>query len=371
MNLSSSSRRINWAETGLLFGLILFVLATPVLFNPKDEVLAWHQVWSRWGLLAPYVVLFLINHYLLLPYLFFRNRKIPYIITCLVLIFGITLFSWNGQPELRKMGPRQAEAMKNSQNGPLDPKREQVQNRTQGSKPPNPAAPPFPPFINTTLMSILVIGFGTGLRTSFRWVKIEQDHVELEKENVKNRLAMLKHQVSPHFFMNTLNNLHALIDVDQEMAKEAVIKLSKMMRHLLHEPASGKIALQEEINFLSHYIDLMRLRYSEKVKIKVDMPTQVPNITIPPLLFTSLIENAFKHGVSYKSPSFIHISLRIQNDQLELEIENSNHDQQSPENTGIGIRNTKDRLDLLYGPNYTMDVDDGHEAFTIKLSIPL
>ena len=225
--------------------------------------------------------------------------------------------------------------------------------------------------INTVLFSLFALILDTGLRTSFRWVKTEQDNVELEKENVKNRLSMLKNQVSPHFFMNTLNNLHALIDIDQEQAKTAVIKLSKMMRHLLHEPESGKISLNDEIGFLHNYIDLMRIRYSEKVEIKIDLPTEAPEVSIPPLLFTSLIENAFKHGISYNAKSYIHISMQLKAGTLNFDIQNSNHSKEDPDNTGIGIQNTKDRLDLLYKSAYTMNIEETKDLFHLNLTIPI
>ncbi len=140
-----------------------------------------------------------------------------------------------------------------------------------------------------------------------RWSKLEQEKTLLEKENVQNQLAFLRNQVSPHFFMNTLNNIHALIDVDTEEAKEAIIKLSKLMRHLLYDSQAELVPLAKEMEFIQSYINLMKLRFSEKVKINLSIPDQLPDKSIPPFLFTSFVENAFKHGISYQNSSFIDI----------------------------------------------------------------
>lgn len=123
--------------------------------------------------------------------------------------------------------------------------------------------------------------------------------------------------------MNTLNNIHALVDIDTEEAKHAIIKLSNLMRHLLYDSEGTKTPIKKEIQFIESYIELMRLRFSEKVKITVTIPTIVPDKTIPPLLFTSLLENAFKHGISYKSESFINLNLSFTDTSLIFNIENS------------------------------------------------
>jgi LytS/YehU family sensor histidine kinase len=216
------------------------------------------------------------------------------------------------------------------------------------------------------------VGFDTGLRSGLRGITIENEKVRLEKENVASRLVLLRNQVSPHFLMNTLNNIHSLVDINTEEAKEAIIKLSKMMRYLLYETETEKTTLRKEVEFLESYINLMKLRFNEKVIIMLNLPSVIPEKKIPPFIFTSLIENAFKHGISYKDESFINIDLVIGKERLLLVIKNSKTEKyEDEEYSGIGIENTRKRLELLYGSNYILDIVDKKDLFTVTLSIPL
>ncbi|MBA4323409.1 MAG: histidine kinase, partial [Odoribacter sp.] len=155
-------------------------------------------------------------------------------------------------------------------------------------------------------------------------------------------------------------------------AKQAIIKLSKMMRYLLYETETEKTTLIKEVEFLESYINLMKLRYNEKVKITLNLPSAIPEKTLPPFIFTSLIENAFKHGVSYKDESFIDIDLIIGEERLLLVVKNSKTDRsQVEEFSGIGIENTRKRLELLYGNNWHLNITENEDLFTVNLSIPL
>ncbi len=230
----------------------------------------------------------------------------------------------------------------------------------------------MPPFANFLILSILIVGFDSGLLSSLRGINIENEKVRLEKENVASQLVLLRNQVSPHFLMNTLNNIHSLVDINAAEAKEAIIKLSKMMRYLLYETDSEKTTLKREIEFLESYINLMKLRFNEKVNITLNLPQNIPDRTIPPFLFTSLIENAFKHGISYKEESFIDIEMILGDDRLLLIVKNSKIDNKKVEEfSGIGIENTRKRLDLLYAKNYHLDIIDRKDIFIVNLSIPL
>lgn len=172
--------------------------------------------------------------------------------------------------------------------------------------------------------------------------------------------------------MNTLNNIHSLVDFNKEEAKEAIIKLSKMMRYLLYETATDKTTLKREVEFLESYINLMKLRFNEKVMISLNLPSAIPDITLPPFIFISLIENAFKHGISYRDESFINIDLILLKEKLLLVINNSKNEKNQIEDfSGIGIENTRKRLDLLYGTNYSLDITSDKDLFTVNLSIPL
>lgn len=235
-------------------------------------------------------------------------------------------------------------------------------------------APPrqLPPLVSFIVVSVLVIGFDTGLQISVRWAQSEQLRVQAEKENVENQLVFLRNQVSPHFFMNTLNNIHALIDINTAEAKESIIKLSRLMRHLLYDSEVELIPLKKEVEFIQNYVELMQLRYSDKVRIDLQIPGQLPDTTIPPLLYTSFVENAFKHGISYQESSYITISISYEAEKLVFDIKNSNPRlQREEESSGIGIENSRKRLDLLYGNRYSLDIKDGKDEFSVNLTIPV
>jgi len=245
--------------------------------------------------------------------------------------------------------------------------------RKERSRPPDSSNPePVPAYINLLILSVLVFGFDSGLKITSKWVHSEQQRMSLEKENIETQLAFLKHQVSPHFFMNTLNNIHSLIDIDAVEAKKSVIKLSNLMRHLLYESDIEMSPIKSEVDFIKSYVDLMKLRYSNEVKINFKVPRRIPDKSIPPLLFISLLDNAFKHGISYVSESFVDIELSITSDKLCIIITNSKNKEASKKSVfGIGMENTRKRLDLLYKGNYTLDITDRGNIFITNLTIPI
>jgi putative regulator of cell autolysis len=183
----------------------------------------------------------------------------------------------------------------------------------------------------------------------------------------------LKYQINPHFFMNTLNNIHALIDIDTESAKNAVIELSKMMRYVLYESGREIISLNRDIQFLKNYIELMRIRYTDAVNISVESPGNLPEqLSIPPLLLIVFVENAFKHGVSYNHPSFIRLKIEYADGQVTSTLTNSRHAAQSSKHpAGIGLENVRKRLELIYGAkNYSLEIREEEKTYTVKLVIP-
>lgn len=221
------------------------------------------------------------------------------------------------------------------------------------------------------IIALLMLGFNIGIRLLFKSQRDAEALKELESRSLRQQLDYLKYQISPHFFMNTLNNIHALIDIDTEKAKYTVLELSRLMRYLLYESEKGLIDLRKEIEFLSNYLALMRLRYTDQVKITTDLPGEVPDIRIPPLLFISFVENAFKHGISYQETSFVCLSLRVDEERIYFHCINSNRpDQHSPEK-GIGLENTQKRLRLLYGNRYHLQMGEHAGTFSISLEIPI
>lgn len=223
------------------------------------------------------------------------------------------------------------------------------------------------------LLGFFMTGLNMGIKLLYRSLRDEQQMEELKRQNLQAEMDYLRYQINPHFFMNTLNNIHALIDIDTEYAKSAVIELSKMMRYVLYESGSETISLKKDIQFIENYIELMRIRYDSSIDICLDYPATIPNkVAIPPLLLIVFVESAFKHGVCYNHASFIHIRIGYRDDAVTAVISNSRHEKSRPGTTGIGLENVKKRLALIYQDNYTLSIDDSDPAvYTVKLIIPI
>jgi LytS/YehU family sensor histidine kinase len=248
-----------------------------------------------------------------------------------------------------------------------------------GQRFPGPNQPgPFPRnrflnILNQMVIAWLVVGFNAAIKVTNKWFKDEQDKRELEKEHLKSELAFLQNQISPHFFMNTLNNIHAQIDIDTKDAQASIVTLSKMMRYLLYESDRGVTTMKKEIEFLQSYVDLMRLRIDKGVDIDLDISVANSDIKIQPFLFISFVENAFKHGISYNEKSFIKIELTQNSKFIEFKCINSISVQNKITNdySGVGLENIKKRLNLLYNSNYELVINELENEFNVYLKIPI
>ncbi len=350
----------------------VLLFTAPFLLGQFEDKINWEHVFKVWRDYLPVLLIFFVNRFILLPKLFFKSKRLLYIISISGLIFLTTGISFVNHTRsishLERIRHEQRFPKNDSskRKGILFP----MNGKDKFKNPPPPR--PIPAYVSLFIFSVLIVSFDTGLRVSFRLTETEREKSKLEKENVGTQLAFLRNQISPHFFMNTLNNIHALVDFNTEEAKESIIKLSRMMGYLLYESQTEKISLHKEIQFINSYVELMQLRYSDKVKIEIQIPGTLPNVTFPPLMFISFIENAFKYGVSYQHPSYISIYFSFEDGTLNFEIENSVHEiKEKSKNSGIGIENTRKRLDLIYGSNYKLKLDDSPHYFKVKLNIPL
>lgn len=232
-----------------------------------------------------------------------------------------------------------------------------------------------PAELTNTLALIFLMGMNLGVKLYYKADKDRNRMQQLEKENLKQRLNYLRYQISPHFFMNTLNNIHALVDIDPEKAKKSIVELSKLMRHILYDGDTNKSPLSDEVQFLQNYIALMKMRFTGMVKVNTDFPAMTSQKGIAPLILAIFAENAFKHGVSYKSPSTIDMTLRCHNNEFILfTCKNSKRKDGAKEKDldgGIGLRNVKNRLELIYGDRYHIDIKDTEDNYKVRLLLPL
>ena len=222
----------------------------------------------------------------------------------------------------------------------------------------------------------LVLGIGTSITAIQKWQADKQSTLILQQEKTSSELSFLKAQINPHFFFNTLNNIYALTYVDAETSRKAIHDLSRMMRYLLYDTQQMHTLLSQEINFIKDFINLMKLRLTDTVKITFEQPENLTDLPIAPMIFLPFVENAFKHGTSVDEPSEIYISITQQGNELKLVVKNTIAQTQSAnvdEYGGIGLENTRRRLDLLYPEKYELLIKTSTETneYTIYLTLDL
>ena len=226
------------------------------------------------------------------------------------------------------------------------------------------------------LLGIVIAGINSMIKLYYRAIVTTQRMAMLEKEAIESQMEYLKHQINPHFLMNTLNNIHAMIDFDTEMAKKSVVELSHLLRHVLYDSSEKHTTLDKEVEFIDSYIKLMRIRYIDEVNIEFNTPDIVlcRKIKLPPLLLIVLVENAFKHGISYDENSYIKIDIMAFDDELTCIVANSRHEatNSNTEHSGIGLSNITRRLEMLFGKRYMLTIDDSDQKrYSVELVIPI
>ena len=392
------------AAYAVLWGLLF---AAPVLSlyirtaSDANLTFEWQEVLMVWRLLAIYQGLFLIHNFMLAPMLVWQHRRVHYFVLTGCLLAGFIFYQCSNRPQ--NMGPNPLPIEERGKKPHMEGKADMEFDGEHPGPPPmedmgsekpedfhegqNPDRKPFrnprmkghdgpPAFIGehdivAIVILILMFGANLGCKGYFKSRRDQKKFVALEKENLEQQLEYLKYQINPHFFMNTLNNIHALVDIDPEKAKDTILELSKMMRFVLYEGDKHGVPLTREFDFIRHYVTLMKLRYTDKVRISVDLPMEAPDKLIPPLMLITFIENAFKHGISYQHESFIEVKVGVEHERLRFQCRNSKADKPNQEKGGVGLANVKQRLHLLYDNNFTLNIQDEPDIYNVELTIPL
>ena len=306
--------------------------------------------WSNFFLFIPVPVCFMIvfysNYFYLVDHFLFDKKKNEFLIINILLIFGTALvihlwheFSFT----LHLHGDMPSFGGDNPPEGTIQPEKNRMI--------------PTMFFILRDVMSlILVVILSTAIKMSLRWIKIEAEQKEMQQMMVEAELKNLKNQINPHFLLNTLNNIYALAQLSSPKVKPAIMDLSRLLQYVLYENNKKYVPLKEEVNFIGNYIDLMRLRLPENTRLSVNFDIRENSqATIAPLIFISLIENAFKHGIGSDETSFIDISLIEREDnKIEFLCKNSYFPKDGTDRSGsgIGLQQVKKRLELLYPYRY-------------------
>lgn len=327
----SAPRQLGWLIHAIGWGLMF---AFPLFFMDRHASGAfnWMEYMKHSTMPLSCLIVFYSNYFFLIPKYLFKEQKNTYIIFNLVIILAVVIgFHFR---EIMDIPPLLEEKMKND----------------------HPRPPMVMFLISNTIMLILTAGLSAAIRLSERWTEVENARREAERSKTETELKNLKNQLNPHFLLNTLNNIYALIAFNTDKAQQAVQDLSKLLRYVLYDNNRNYVPLRQDVEFLRNYIDLMRIRLPKEVEVTTDIKISPTSETmIAPLLFISLIENAFKHGVNYSEPSFIHICLQEDGERkVTCHIENSYFPkgEQDKSGSGIGLEQLQRRLDILYPDRY-------------------
>ena len=367
-----------------------FLFGSPLLtMDRSDSGIDWLDVVHRLGGPLVIFILFYLNYLILVPKLLLeKSKKLTFVlvnaVVCIVLIFGqVAWEDLTGKTGRRPM-PSFSEIFQMGGPGLGKPMEESALEPRQGSDERNSKQLvnllgmriPFMFLFRDILMQILCIIVAVTTRMSKQYRQSEQALQIAEYDRKETELKNLRNQINPHFLLNTLNNIYALIQFDQGKAQETVQELSKLLRHMLYDNQQQLVFLDSEVDFMRNYISLMKIRLPESVDIQVNNTVPSPNnLRIAPLIFISLIENAFKHGIRTSEKSFIHLSMDYDKntDKLHFRIENSNFpkDEEDRSGSGIGLEQVQKRLDLVYPNQYTWNKGVKDNTYYSDITIQL
>ena len=332
----------------LIVWFTLFSIPYVLSYGLEEEI---NRVISRfWIPLAFYAIIFYLNYFVLIDRFLFANKTLQFIIINVLIISFFLFLKLQIEDNLFQ------DIIKKRGND----------NDATG--------PPFKMFVYVQMLSYVApILFSIAVKTTKRLIKTEAQRKEATNFKLESELQHLHYQLQPHFFFNSLNNIYSMVDISPEQAKKSIHSLSKLMRYMLYETNMDVVPLSKEIDFIKKYIDLMKLRVSDKTEVSYNFPEEETGIKIAPLLFISLIENAFKHGVSATKESYINISMTSNEKTVQFAIENDNFPKKTDDKSGsgIGLQNVEKRLQLLYPNKHSFNTSVKDNRFLVHLEIEI
>ena len=339
-NFANDMKKIQSKDIGILLTQVLLLslivlspgLISYVISHDKAQLMTSLSVSGYW--LAPMGIVYLLNFYLLVPYLWFQRRFWQFLLLNVALVTvcnsHILFNDTSTMPEIFRAG-----------------------------------------FSSFAGIAMLINWMAIGIALSIRYVMRQQ---ERKQKEVEAELAWLKNQINPHFLFNTLNNISSLAQIDGDETQEAIMQLSDLLRYAMYETNKPKVPISGEVEFMKNYIELMKLRCNEMTTVTSQFSVFSSQLEVAPLLFISLIENAFKHGMNSNAPATIDISLTQEGDHLVFNCDNTNNPKSTKDRSGsgIGLDNTRRRLDLLYPGCYTWEQAITPEnIYHVKITIRL
>ena len=346
--------------------MLLIIPAYLINVESKKDMMFLKEVWLQ---IFFYALIFYVTYFWLVPHFFFSGRRLQFFLLIFILIVGITSLSWmvvqksRGEME-RTMHRKEIPDMA-------------APDRNPALKPPEfrerrPPSMKNWPLFNFALTSLLVSGLGLGLRFSEKLSQNEKLRKEAEKERADQELNLLKNQINPHFLFNTLNTIYSLALVNSEYTAEAVMKLSDMMRYVLQDVNREKVPVALELDYIRHYVGLQQLRLNQNITVVLEVVDDDAGQQIAPILLIPFVENVFKHGTSAHERAEILIRIKCSGNTLELlTINRIFPERYLEEGSGIGLTNTKKRLELIYPGKHQLDLKDEGDRFIVNLAIEL
>lgn len=316
-----------------------------------DSAMLKHSLIDSWVTLLAFLIVFLIHNYVLAPIIVKHKRVKTYLISCVILISVFQLAQCahkpNGQPLISGTDMRMPPPM-----------------------PPKGRPPVDKHDLSMFIIVVMMLGANLGVKAYFQSEEEKKHLAKLKELSLKQELDYLRYQINPHFIMNTLNNIHALVDIDPEQAKDSIVDMSRMMRYLLYDSDNHCVSLNNAITFLKKYLNLMKLRYMDTVNINLDVPSSCnEDVALVPMVFIPFVENAFKHGVGIGKPSTIDIDIEHKKGRLLFHCHNTKSGAKH-EYGGVGLNNVTKRLELIYGNDYNLDIRDEADSYDVRLDLP-
>lgn len=382
MKLSSQELIIYLAVWGMLYASPLLSFYIQSISN-QEEQFYWSEVFIVWSKISVYLLLFLVHNFILAPLLINKHKRLLFfsLTACIVAVFTVYQCKTRPNPpmfkhKMERKANIKPHLMPDDGFKPMKHDRHPHEKRFKHGRPPGMIAEHD---IVAVILLILMFGMNLGIKYYVHTREDQKKMMRLEKENLMQQLEYLKYQLNPHFLMNTLNNIHALIDIDSEKAQEAVIQLSKILRYVLYDSNKSQVLMSQESEFMQSYIQLMRMRYTDKLHLSVNENYSGSSMMVAPLLFISFVENAFKHGVSYQDESFIEIESKNYSENNKERLlwicRNSKHSNKQssnmPRQGGVGMTNIRQRLNLIYGNDYKLNINETDKTYEVMLDIPL
>lgn len=345
------SRRITTLFTHLLFVVIIFILPEMLMgYAVSGKPSGAHTPWGIYIKSGLMVLVFYVNYYVIINRtLTRRNRWWHFILWNLVLIAAVTLvmYAFN-HGHVGGGGPRRFRSLPET----------------------HVMAASLSIMLRDVIMLVLTVALAVALRLSSRWIELERRRSKLAADHRENELNSLRSQLNPHFLFNTLNTIYSLIEISPAEAQRAVHDLSALLRYVVYENPE-RVAIEREVEFIDNYVELMRLRLGERpIRVSVDIDSKA-GLTVPPLLFVTLIENAFKHGNTTNTDDPIEIRLKA--DARRIVCSTVNHvdadARRDKSHSGVGLANLRRRLELIYGQQASLDIKQAGNLFTATVTI--